>query len=235
MKTIIIQGAMPKEVEPYIEFLGDCKHTNIDGYDFYEKIVGGKKYVVSQTQIGIMNATSATVVGIKNFAPDLVINQGTAGAHINSLGVGEVIVATGTVYMNKFKTPTRFLGQGSNSLEWKVMSYDSNVFSTPQIVLEKAKQILKGQNVIYGILGCGDMFSRETDRINYLRTIFDEQCEDMESVAVYKVCQNYNVMPLGIRVISNNELVENTGSVSDNIEFCMEKIKKVVLDVAQNF
>ena len=61
MKTIIIQGAMPKEVEPYIEFLGDCKHTNIDGYDFYEKIVGGKKYVVSQTQIGIMNATIATV------------------------------------------------------------------------------------------------------------------------------------------------------------------------------
>ena len=170
MKTIIIQGAMPKEVEPYIEFFGDCKHTNIDGYDFYEKIVGGKKYVVSQTQIGIMNATIATVVGIKNFAPDLVINQGTAGAHINSLGVGEVIVATGTVYMNKFKTPTRFLGQGSNSLEWKVMSYDSNVFSKtddgeelvwipiaeiknsffkPSFIPEKIDEIINGKNIFH--------------------------------------------------------------------------------------
>ena len=235
MKTIIIQGAMPKEIEPYLHYFADCTHTNIDGYDFYEKIIDGKKYVVSQTQIGIMNATIATMLGIKNYSPDLIINQGTAGAHINSLCVGEVVVATGAVYMNKFKTPTKFAGQGSNSLEWKVMGYDQNVFSTPQTVLEKTKQILAGHNVIYGVLGCGDMFSRETDRINYLRTIFDEQCEDMESVAVYKVCKNYNTMALGIRVISNNELIENAGSVSDNIELCMQNLKKIVLEIAENY
>lgn len=235
MKTIIIQGAMPKEIEPYLDYFGEMIHSNIDGYDFYEKIVDDKKFVISLTQIGIMNATIATVLGIKTFAPDLIINQGTAGAHINSLCVGEVIIATNAVYMNKFKTPTKSKGQGSNSLEWKVMSYDQNNFETPQVMLEKTKQILDGQKVVYGVLGCGDMFSRETDRIDYLRTIFDEKCEDMESVAVYKVCKNYNVLPLGIRVISNNELLTDCGSVSDNIEFCMENLKKVVIDIATKF
>ena len=234
MQTIIIQGAMPKEIKPYQECFKNLEYKNIDGYDFYETIVGDKKIVISLTQMGIMNATIATMIAINNFEPDFIINQGTAGAHIKSLCVGDIIVATSSVYMNKFKTPTKFEGQGSNSLEWTVMTSVQNKFDTKQSVLEKAKQILNGQNVIYGVLGCGDMFSRETDRINYLRSIFDEQCEDMESVAVYKVCQNYDIECLGIRVISNNELVENSGSVSDNIECCMANLKNIVFKIIEN-
>ena len=234
MQTIIIQGAMPKEIQPYQEYFKNLNYKNIDGYDFYETIVGDKKIIISLTQMGIMNATIATMIAINNFKPDFILNQGTAGAHIKSLCVGDIVVATSCAYINKFKTPTKFEGQGSNPLEWKVMTSVQNIFETKQTVLEKSKQILAGQKVVYGVLGCGDMFSRETDRINYLRSIFDEQCEDMESVAVYKVCQNYGIDCLGIRVISNNELVENSGSVSENIELCMANLKNIVLKIVEN-
>ena len=35
--------------------------------------------------------------------------------------------------------------------------------------------------------------------------------------------------------IKNNELIENAGSVSDNIELCMQNLKKIVLEIAENY
>ena len=43
-----------------------------------------------------------------------------------------------------------------------------------------------------------------------LREQAGEDCEDMESLAAYRICQRFGVPCLGLRVISNNEL---TGEV----------------------
>ena len=50
-----------------------------------------------------------------------------------------------------------------------------------------------------GTLGSGDLFSREADRIAWLRARFGELCEDMESAAVYQACAAHGVPVVGLR------------------------------------
>ena len=57
-----------------------------------------------------------------------------------------------------------------------------------------------------GTLGSADIFSKEYDRIVFLNKIFGEDCEDMESIAAFKVCEIFNVDRVAFRIISNNEL-----------------------------
>ena len=60
--------------------------------------------------------------------------------------------------------------------------------------------------MVAGRLGAGDVFNREHDRILWLRARAGQDCEDMESLAAYRVCRRFDAPCLGLRVISNNEL-----------------------------
>ena len=51
------------------------------------------------------------------------------------------------------------------------------------------------------------MFSRECDRITWISNTFNNLCEDMESIGTYSVCDKFNIPCIGIRIISNNELL----------------------------
>lgn len=101
--------------------------------------------------------------------------------------------------------PTKGLGEGSNSLEWWPSKQSYSVQCTPKYVA-LANSIPFDGTKMSGTLGSGDVYSRETDRINYLHGLFSELCEDMESVAALKVCEMFNVDRLALRIISNNEL-----------------------------
>ena len=56
------------------------------------------------------------------------------------------------------------------------------------------------------MLGSGDLFSREIDRIHWMQEKKGELCEEMESVGTYECCRRFGVPCIGVRVISNNEL-----------------------------
>ncbi len=62
--------------------------------------------------------------------------------------------------------------------------------------------------VIAGTLGSGDLFSKEKDRIMWLHETFGNVSEDMESFAVYAACRECQIPCVSIRVISNNELLD---------------------------
>lgn len=84
--------------------------------------------------------------------------------------------------------------------------------------MELAEKTPYDGKLLRGKLGSGDLFSRETDRIDLLHTQFGELCEDMESAAVYKVCQTFHVPVIGIRIISNNEITgkhDDPGAISN--------------------
>ena len=72
--------------------------------------------------------------------------------------------------------------------------------------MELTKQLDDFENFKFGILGSGDFFNREYDRICHLQNSFNHLCEDMESAGVFKVCDDFGVERIGFRVISNNEL-----------------------------
>ena len=202
---ILIQGATPDEIDILLEHFKPNKKHTIATYEFHEATYNGHEIIISETQKGIINATIATTIALSNFNPDILINQGCAGAHVEELKLNDIVVGEKANYMNDFKTPPKKLGEGSNSLEWtphRNRSYSTP--STPELV-EKAKQV-SGYNLVVGTLGSADTFSREMDRIKFMHNKFNNLCEDMESAATMLVCERFKTKHICFRVISNNEL-----------------------------
>ena len=229
--TIIIQGAMDCEVDVLKEFYKPKAVKTIAGFVFNIASYRGNDIVISETGVGMINATAVTTVGITEFAPALVINQGCAGAHTTDVHKGDLIIGEKSVYINNFYTHARGAGEGSNSLEWYPSKSRSYVVpSTPKYV-ELASRIGYDGKKRIGILGTADIFSKEVDRINYMHELFGELSEDMESVAAMKVCELFGTDRLALRVISNNEITGEEfdyGVCGDMQRFVIELVDRIL-------
>ena len=230
MKTILIQGAMESEVEPYLNHYVGMQKQVINGYVFFVGEYKTHKIVIAQTGVSIMNATASTVIAMYNFKPDVVINQGVCGAHLESLKIGDIIVGTTAVYINKFKSEIKAAGEGSDALSWTPMQNGSCRIDASKELIDKAKTLSGAKNFFFDVLGTGDLFSREADRINYIRKLHGQISEDMESVAVYKVCKEFEKQFIGFRVVSNNEFKQELGTSKENRKYCMDILSRVVIE-----
>lgn len=208
-KTILIQGAMDIEVQKLLEKLEKQEKNVILDYEFYTGKIKNCNVVVSKTQIGTINATIATTIGIEKFKPHMVINQGIAGAHRESIHTGDIIIGEKCCNINAYSMPSKNKGEGSNPFEWEPNKRAKEIKSANSELVQKFQKFFKEQyagKVYTGIIGSGDVFSREIDRIDWISNNFGNLCEDMESIGVYSVCNKFNVPCKGIRIISNNEI-----------------------------
>ncbi len=208
MPTIIVQGAMPCEIAYLKEWLPGGHTVTHGGYSFYETSYQQAQIIISLTEIGIVNATLATMMAIEKYHPTYIINQGTAGGHLPDLRPGDIIIGSSAVYLNDMRMPLKKVGEGSNALEWSPGSGCFILEADPALVT-LAESLASEGCLTVGRLGSGDLFSREADRIQWLHAKLGALCEDMESAAVYKACHACQIPVIGIRIISNNELTGN--------------------------
>lgn len=208
-KTILIQGALDIEIQYIINLLKNNKKIEVSGYEFYDGFIDNIRVVVSKTLVGTINATIATCIGITNFKPNIVINQGIAGAHTENLHVGDIVIGEKCCNINSYKMPCKKKGDGSNPFEWELNKRAKDIkYADNQLINLIQKSIISNNKKVYkGILGSGDVHNREYDRIIWLNKTFNNLCEDMESIGVYSVCDKFNVSCIGIRIISNNDLL----------------------------
>lgn len=208
--TILIQGVLDIEVQVLIDALRDVKLTEIAGYEFHEGVIGDKKVVVTKTASGVVNATTATVIGIMNFKPSAVINQGIAGAQREDLHVGDIVIGEKCREVNSYKTRFRMKGEGSNPFEWELTKRSRAVhYADASLVKAIEKGLVdRTKNQVYkGTLGSGDVHNKEYDRIVWINQTFGNMCEDMESIGVYTVCEKFGVPCVGVRIMANNNLL----------------------------
>ena len=208
-KTIIIQGAMDVEIQTLLEKLEKQEKIIIADYEFYNGKIKNYNVIVSKTLIGTINATIATTIGIEKFKPDMVVNQGIAGAHKESIHTGDIIIGEKCCNINAYSMPSKNKGEGSNPFEWEPNKRAKEIKSANSELVQKFQKFLKEQytgKVYTGTIGSGDVFSREIDRIDWISNNFGNLCEDMESIGVYSVCNKFNIPCIGIRIISNNEI-----------------------------
>lgn len=222
MKTIVVQGAVTGELLELKRYFPDGIQTEVNGYAFYETELNGYKVVVSKTGVGILNAAISTMTAIEAYHPDCVINQGTAGGHTRDMQYGDIVIGASSVYLNNMRMPLKGPGEGSNALAWRPGRSNTIEIGADERLIEAAKAVLHDGRVIVGKLGAGDIFSREADRIDWLHEQMGHLCEDMESVAVSKACAACNVPVLGVRIISNNELI---GPRDDDEMYRLAQIK----------
>lgn len=207
-KPIIIQGAMEMELDELLKFVNVEKEENVNGCKFYMGQVNEYPVIISKTEIGIINASIATLVAIQKYNPIAIINQGIAGSHVDYIHRNDIVVGLKSVNINAFITGIRNENEGSNPFEWQfdTRSVEFNGAESLINIVKDMKDI--DYNLFYGILGGGDIFDREIDRIKWIQEKKNTLCEDNESIAVYTICNRFNIPCIGFRAITNNEVTQ---------------------------
>ena len=224
-----IQGALDIEINYFLSKMENKENKAIAGYEFYMGFIKDVKVIISKTLIGEINASTATTIGIINFKPDIIINQGIAGAYRENLHRGDIIIGEKCCNINAYKMPIKYEGEGSNPFEWELNKRAKDIkygdIELVKLFEDELKNINK--NKFYkGILGSGDAFNREYDRITWIRNIFNNDSEDMESIGCYSVCEKFNIPCIGIRIISNNELIHEEIDKENAID-----LQKIIIDI----
>lgn len=213
-RPIVIMCAMDVEAEFLIAKLANVKTCNVNKYKFFEGMINDYPVVICCCKVMTINAAVATYIAIEKYNPIAIISQGTAGAHGRNVHKGDIVVGEKCVNISSFRSPTKIEGEGSNSLDWELLNFISGEEDKleyqdgDQHLLELAKQVeyVNGK-VHFGIIGSGDGWNRETDRILWLHENYGTLCEEMEGIAVYIIANNFEIPVLGIRIISNNEIL----------------------------
>lgn len=215
-KPIMIIGAMDTEIDLLVHKLKNLKKSKLNIYNVYEGSINGKAIVIAQSEVGIINSSVLTTLAIEKYNPSIIINEGTAGGVGRNIHKGDIVIGSECFNIMSAKTPYKEEGEGSNSLEWNYMTFvnggkdeKKTIKADKKLVqyIESLKEKYKNGNVCTGVIGSGDIWNCEKDKIIYLSEKHEVLCEEMEGIAVYTVATNYNIPVVGVRIISDNEIL----------------------------
>lgn len=212
MKKILIQGAMQEEtayLREQIKKLPDYEKIRVEGIEFEQGRLGDVVVILVESGMGTVKAAMTTACGIMQFHPALVITQGTAGAQRYDLSCGDMVLIDEAVNVNALKMPKKKVGEGCDPFLWT--GFHTCCYKADSSTVQKIREqedIYSAGKVICGRTATGDIYSREDDRIIWLSEKFKTVCEEMETVAVFEVCETFCTPCAGLRVISNNELLD---------------------------
>lgn len=212
MKKILLQGAMESETAYFtqqVKKLPDYQCLNLDGQVYHQGTLGDITVIVNTTGMGTVKASMATTYALHTLHPTMVINQGTAGGQVKELSTGDVVLVREAVNINVLKMPKKKIGEGSDPFSWQCeekiyYKADDRLFD---FFVNHEADYSSGK-MIRGRAATGDIYSREDDRIIWLEEQYHTHCEDMETAAVFEVCGYFQTPCMGLRVISNNELLD---------------------------
>lgn len=232
--TILIQGAEETEIEFLVKNLKKVKRIEIGKFIFFQGELENKNIVISKTKVGEINAASATTVAIMNFLPKIIINQGTAGGYGINIHKGDIVIAEEYMQINSFMTKNdkvqielkEFLSDDEKANKFHLANNN---------LLEKVKTILPSitdSHIHCGIVGSGDVWNKNETIIKTLNEKYNILCEEMETAGVYRIANNFNIPVISIRIISNNEILqeEYEPNIAENIQkIIYELVEKIEL------
>ena len=105
-----------------------------------------------------------------------------------------------------------------------------------QIALSQKDKYEHG-NVYTGVVGSADVWNREKDKLKYLAEKHKVSCEDMELIAIYTIAKNYNIPAIGIKIMSDNELLgeEYEPAVGQFVQEYTYEVLKELVDNIERF
>jgi adenosylhomocysteine nucleosidase len=241
---VIVQGAMPLEVDKIAGRLDTVGVEQVGGWTFWRGTLDGYPVIVSKTLKGMSNAAAATVLAVEHFHPTAIVNQGTAGGHDPSLHLFDIVLGTSSVNIGAFRSRFRPAGGGSSPLDWVPLDLNASQGSAGNdpnaqrparfqadgpllAAARRAKKDYTRGRVVEGVIGSADMWNDEIDRIAWLRTRFGTTVEEMETASAAQIASVFNVPFLGIRIVSDN--ITNGGAYDAKTgEACEDYVFQVV-------
>ena len=213
---IVVQGAVDSELQPLLAALEGKEQIQIGAWTFWRGRMAGKSVVVSRTEVGPVNASTATTLAIVNFRPRLIINQGTAGAAIPDLKLFDIVVGEATVDYGAFRSTHAEAGAGVDLSRWTPMPHRLRLDGKERVAFDRfpgdptAVSAALGMSnprgrVVKGIIGTAFEFNREVDRLVWMNTTYGVVSEDMESAYAAGTAAGFKTPFVAIRIISDSD------------------------------
>ena len=241
MKILIISAMADVELNYLIEKMQNMKTTKTPICKFYEGEIFEKEIILCDAKVGLINTASAITLAIEKYNPDYIINQGCSGGFAKNIHKSDIVVGTKCINITSIRTKFKEVGEGSSLENWELINFIAGEEDrlVPQEgskklieFIKSIEHIYKDGKIHYGIIGSGDIWNKECDRIIWLNEKYGILCEDMEGIAVYTVANFYNIPAIDIRVISDNEILKEEYDRNISIKaqkFIFELLKEITV------
>ncbi|MDR2739373.1 MAG: 5'-methylthioadenosine/S-adenosylhomocysteine nucleosidase [Treponema sp.] len=201
-----IIGAMEDEVTMLRSALENIRTETIGVYEFYTGTLEKKPVALLRCGIGKVNAAVGCAILIDHYKPELVINTGSAGGIDPSLSFGDAVISDGLIQYDVDLTAFNY-APGQLPGMPPVFAVGEGLIRRGEAAVDSLKQegILPPEfNHLRGLIGSGDVFMHEPDRINTIRKIFPAiRAVEMEGAAIAQACHLFSVPSLIIRAVSD--------------------------------
>ena len=198
MKVGII-GAMEPEVAVLRDQIDNMIVEKYATCEFYIGQIRGVDVVVTLSGIGKVAATVAATVLIEKYAPDCVINTGSAGGFDPQLNVGDVVIGTEVRHHDVDLTVFGYeIGQ--------VPRMPAAFLPHPKLaeIARASVATTEGLQTVEGLIATGDTFMADPERVARTREQFPTmKAVEMEAAAIAQTCHQFEVPFVVIRSLSD--------------------------------
>jgi len=192
-----IIGAMPEEIAPILEMVGEYKSSEIADNTYYEASYHGVELVIAYSKIGKVFSTLTASTMIHHFGVEKMLFSGVAGGINPKLKIGDMIIAKQLCQhdldITAFGHPHGFVPGGSQFVKTDA------ALNTLAFKVAKSLDI----ELIEGTIATGDQFVHDPERKAFIEETFHADALEMEGASVAVVCDALNVPVFILRAISD--------------------------------
>ncbi|TFG83575.1 MAG: 5'-methylthioadenosine/adenosylhomocysteine nucleosidase [Erysipelotrichales bacterium] len=192
---IAIIGAMQEEINEIVKRMDSHQEQIIDGCKFYHGMLNGSEIVAMLSGIGKVEAALSTVICLKNFAIDGIINIGTAGGLHPDQEVLDVVLSTQTAY-HDFDLTAFGEARGFASSRY-VCTAEPRYIDAFKRVIGKARHWI-------GPIVSGDQFVADPIAVAQIKSAFpDAICVEMEGASIAHTAGRFKIPFVILRSLSD--------------------------------
>ena len=210
--NIAIMGAMPEEIAPLLERVGEYKLTEFAGNKYYEATYAGHNLVIAYSKIGKVFSTLTATTMLQKFGAEVLLFSGVAGAINPKLKIGNLIAATKLCQhdldITAFGHPHGYVPEGKQFIE------------ADKTLVAKAMNVAKdmGLELMEGTIATGDQFVADPVKNKWIGETFNADALEMEGASVACVCDAMNVPFFILRAISDAADMDASFSFDEFLE-----------------
>jgi adenosylhomocysteine nucleosidase len=233
-----IIGAMEDEVSLLRSSISNMQKETLACFELYTGKLAGKPLVLLRCGIGKVNAAVGCALLINRYQPAFVINTGSAGGIDSTLSFGDAIISDGLVQHDVDVT-------GFNYAPGQVPGMPA-IFPVPEDLIERAEAAVDGLkkegvlpasfNHVRGLIGSGDAFMHQPERIAAIKKLFPSmRAVEMEGAAIAQTCYLFKVPALIIRALSDVAGLESPLTFDQFLPIASKHSAEIVMRLIRDF
>lgn len=225
-----ILGAMDQEVALLKQSLENVTVKEYAHLTFYAGQLHGVDVVVAKCGIGKVAAAVATTMLIDRYAPDYVVNTGSAGGFDKSLNIGDVVIGNGVQHHDVDVTHFGYaLGQVYGMPD--IYPCDGDLIKAAEKAAEQVLHVKSKR----GLICTGDQFIGCDEAAERLRNLVPNMAAvEMEGAAIAQACYMLSTPFLVIRSLSDIAGKTSQVSFTSYLETAAKNSAELVMGMVDN-